>query len=243
MFHLNLLKFLSMETLSCKKNIHESSNLWLTCVSHSLTKYSHSQCQKDDNRRLDSYTVYCNKHFYWIFNESYTVVMIGIWYHINTHICVCMCVCVCVCVCAPMVDILWPSNTANVLHWVILPSFIQLQSLMHLFLKDNSSCYYNFWNCHFYKYLHTAHENYSSYLVVFFNGLFNILFIALTLQCQTVGRLVHNKLQNYGKQQSWLNMRYYPDICLEKEKPQKPQSRQCPQKDLNQTIVLQILVN
>jgi len=36
---------------------------------------------------------------------------------------------------------------------------------------------------------------------------------------------VHNKLQNYGKQQSWLNMRYYPDISLENEKPRKPQSR------------------
>jgi len=56
-------------------------------------------------------------------------------------------------------------------------------------------------------------------------GLFNTLSIAGTLQCWTVGRLVHNKLQNYGKQQSQLNLRYYPDICLKKEKPQAPQSR------------------
>jgi len=59
----------------------------------------------------------------------------------------------------------------------------------------------------------------SFILFFFIYSLFNTLSIAVTLQYLNVGRLVHNKLQNYGKQQSWLNLRYYPDICLEKEKP------------------------
>jgi len=34
------------------------------------------------------------------------------------------------------INILWHGNTADVPYWVTLPYFIQLQSLMHLFLKD-----------------------------------------------------------------------------------------------------------